>query len=234
MSTSNLSNLQTPFQITPEIVAAREKLVHIGALLFDRHLTDAAGGNISILVGDVVCFSPSYAGHQRQWQLQPENILVIDHQGNILYGQGSLSREARVHLRLYRDFGHVGTAVIHAHPLNMMVFAAMARPMPPVLEANLKFGTVPVIDYAPAHGPLLAERVAEALKGKDEIIKKQAAGVIAPWHGVFLIGKNMDATFDAVERFDTNAYCLLMARSYGTDLERERLDLEKAVARYKE
>jgi ribulose-5-phosphate 4-epimerase/fuculose-1-phosphate aldolase len=106
--------------------------------------------------------------------------------------------------------------------------------MPPVLEANLKFGTVPVIEYAPAHGPQLAENVAQALAGQEERIKKHAAGVIAPWHGVFVIGKDMDATFDAVERFDTNAYCLLMARSFGTDLERERQALDQAVARFKE
>jgi L-fuculose-phosphate aldolase len=217
----------------PEIPAAREHLARIGALLFERRLTDAAGGNISRQVGDVICFSPRYSGSQRQWQLSPEHVLVIDRQGNILAGAGSLSREARVHLRLYEEYGQVGTAVIHAHPHNVMVFAALAQSMPPVLEANLKFGTVKVIDYAPAHGPQLAENVANALRGQEALIAKHAAGIIAPWHGVFLMGKDLDAAFDAVERFDTNAYCLLMARGLGSEnLERERKALQEAVARF--
>jgi L-fuculose-phosphate aldolase len=234
MPTTNSNPARSTIGNRPEIAEAREHLARIGKLLFERRLTDAAGGNISTMVDDVICFSPRYSGHLRQWQLRPEEVLVVDRQGNILDGDGALSRESRVHLRLYKEFGHVGTAVIHAHPHNMMVFAAMAQPMPPVLEANLKFGTVPVIDYAPAHGAQLAENVANALHGQDERIAKHAAGVIAPWHGVFLIGRHLDAAFDAIERFDTNAYCLLMARTYGSDLERERQALNQAVARFKE
>ena len=29
-------------------------------------------------------------------------------------------------------------------------------------------------------------------------IRKQAAGVIARWHGLFVLGKDLDAAFDAV------------------------------------
>lgn len=227
-SNENITNM-------PEIMAARAHLARIGALLFERRLTDAAGGNISVKVGDYICLSPRFSGSQYQWQLTPEQVLVVDQNGNILAGDGTISRESRVHLRLYAEFGHVGTAVIHAHPHNVMVFAALARPMPPVLEANLKFGTVPVIDYAPAHSSQLAENVVNALRGQELRIQKQAAGVIAPWHGVFVMGKDLNAAFDAVERFDTNAYCLLMARGLGSEnLESERQRLAEAVMRFQE
>ena len=46
----------------------------------------------------------------------------------------------------------------------------------------------------------------------DEAIRKYAAAVIAPWHGLFVAGKDLDAAFDLTERIDTNAYCLLMSR----------------------
>lgn len=233
MQTTNPQETAAAGAITPAVAAAREHLARIGALLFERRLTDAAGGNISTLVDDLICLSPRFSGSQHQWQLKPEQVLVIDRRGNILAGDGAISRESRVHLRLYEEFGHVGTAVIHAHPHNVMVFAALAQSMPPVLEANLKFGTVQVIDYAPAHGAQLAENVVAALRGQEARIQKHAAGVIAPWHGVFLMGKDLNAAFDAVERFDTNAYCLLMARGLGSEgLERERRALAEAVARF--
>lgn len=213
------------------VAEARAKLARVGAYLFDRRLTDAAGGNISTLVGDVVCMSPTLAGSKRQWQLQPEDVLVVDLDGNILEGEGSISRESNVHFGLYRAFAPTGTAVIHAHPRNVMTFAAAAMSMPPVLEANLKFGEVKCIDYAPAHSQQLADNVVGAIRGQEKRIQTQAAGVIAPWHGIFLIGKDLDAAFDAVERFDTNARSILMARHLGiTDmLEEKRTALASAA-----
>ncbi|UCH25637.1 MAG: class II aldolase/adducin family protein [Trueperaceae bacterium] len=194
------------------VMEARAKLARLGALLFDRRLTDACGGNMSVRVGDLVCLTPSLSGSKHQWQLEPEEVLVVDFEGNILEGEGTLSREINVHFKLHREFGGVGNAVIHAHPRNLMVFAAMAVSMPPVLEATLKFGEVKCLEYAPAHSQILADTIAEALRGQEDRIAKQAAGVIASWHGLFLMGKDLDAAFDAVERFDTNAYCILMAQ----------------------
>lgn len=193
----------------------RTQITRIGRLLFERHLTDSAGGNISVRVGDQVCITPRYSGQSRQWQLNPEDVLVVDLEGNVIEGEGQLSRESKVHLKLHNEFRDAGTAVIHAHARNLLVFAAMARPMPPVLEANLKFGEVLVVDFAPAHSARLADNVASALRGQEARIKKQAAGVIAPWHGLFLMGKDLNAAFDAVERFDTNAYCILMGTPVG-------------------
>lgn len=233
MSAPLRDKIVPPNPDTPEVAATRQHLARIGALLFERRLVDAAGGNISAKIGNLICLSPRYAGNQHQWQLRPQQVLVIDMQGVIIAGEGQLSRESRVHLRLYEEFGSSGTAVIHAHPHNVMVFAALAQPMPPVLEANLKFGTVKVADFAPAHGAQLAENIVNALRGEEARIQKHAAGVIAPWHGLFLMGKDLNAAFDAVERFDTNAYCLLMARGLGSDnLARERQAFEEARQRF--
>lgn len=214
------------------VEATRDKIARLGRMLFDRHLTDAAGGNMSARVGDVVCMSPSYSGSKRQWQLSPADVLISDLDGNILEGDGKMTREAHVHFRLHKEFGEHGTGVIHAHARNVLVFAAMQKSMPPVLEANLKFGTVPCVEYAPAHSPKLAENIANAIRGNESRIRKQAAGVIAPWHGVFLIGKDIDAAFDAVERFDTNAYIIMQAQqAFGnTDmLAQHRAELDAEV-----
>jgi ribulose-5-phosphate 4-epimerase/fuculose-1-phosphate aldolase len=94
-----------------------------------------------------------------------------------------------------------------------MVFVASGQPIEPVLEATLKFGTIPVVDrFAPAHSEQLAEFIAGAIKGKEDAIRKYATAVIAPWHGLFVVGKDLEAAFDLTERIDTNAYCILMSR----------------------
>jgi L-fuculose-phosphate aldolase len=223
-------------ELTAEIVATRDHIARIGRLLFDRRLTDAGGGNISCRVGDVVCITPKHSGMKHQWQLEPDHVLVMDMNGAILHGSGEVSRETKVHLGLHREYGPYGTAVIHAHPHNLMVFAAMTRPMPPVLEATRKFGAIPVIDYAPAHSRKLADNVVASMRGRESQIEKHAAGTIAPWHGLFLMGKDLDAAFDAVERLDTNAYCILMGAllSQSDLLEQTRRVMEDTITSFRE
>ena len=190
----------------------RKKIAETGRMVFERHLTDAAGGNISVRVGDQVCITPRYSGSKRHWQLQPHQVLVSNMAGDKLDGDGDISRESKVHYRLYQEFPD-GTAVLHSHPRHVMVFVASGQPIEPILEATLKFGTIPVVDkFAPAHSEKLADFVAEAMQGKEEAIRKYAAAVMAPWHGLFVVGKDLDAAFDLTERIDTNAYCILMSR----------------------
>ena len=190
----------------------RRKIAETGRMVFDRHLTDAAGGNISVRMGeDLVCITPRYSGSKRHWQLQPNQVLVSDMSGNKLDGDGDVSRESKVHYRLYQEFPDA-KAVLHSHARNAMVFVSSGQPIEPVLEATLKFDTIPVTRFAPAHSEKLADAIAEAMQGKDEYIRKYATAVIAPWHGLFVVGKDLDAAFDLTERIDTNAYCILMSR----------------------
>ncbi len=214
----------------------RAKIAKFGAMLYDRRLTDAAGGNISAFVDGVVCLSPRFSGSKRQWQLKPEDVLVLDLDMNILEGTGQISRESKAHFGLYKEFGHIGTGVVHAHARNLLVFAATSTPMPPVLEATRKFGVTPVIEYAPAHSGKLAERIIASVRGREERIKVQAVGTIAPWHGLFVIGKDLDAAFDAVERFDNNAYIIMMSRLLvGADqAEAQRRLMDETISNYKE
>jgi L-fuculose-phosphate aldolase len=198
-----------PTKINDEaIIAARTKVAYFGQMLFDRNLTDSAGGNISYRVGDLVCITPTLAGQKQQWQIGADDVLVVEY----------------------------GVGVIHAHPRNLMVFATMAQPMPPIMEATMKFGVTPVIDYAPAHSANLAKNIIASMRGRESRITKHAAATIAPWHGLFLMGKDLDAAFDAVERLDTNAYCTIMGRMLiGTDAqEAARIRMDDVIGNYKE
>lgn len=229
-----MQNLQSV--LTDEVQAGRELIAYMGRLLFDRNLTDSGGGNISLRVGDVFCMSPTLAGHMRQWQLDADDILVVNKNREILVGEGTLTREIAVHFGLHENYGDYGTAVIHCHPRNLMVFACANMAMPPVMEATRKFGVTPTIEYAPAHSPKLGERIVATMKGRESRIAKHGAGTIAPWHGLFLMGKNLQAAFDAVERLDTNAFVMMMSQNIGASamLKDEAEQMEEAIANFTE
>jgi L-fuculose-phosphate aldolase len=213
-----------------DIDKTRANIAKFGRMLFDRQLTDAAGGNISVRVGDKVCITPRFTGQKKQWQIEGQDVLVVNlSDGVIIEGDGQISRESQTHLKLHRDFGEHGVCVIHAHPRNVLVFACVGKPLPPVLEATQKFGTLPVVAYAPAHSAQLGENIANAVRGNEARIRKHAMGVIAPWHGLFVMAKDLDAGFDAVERMDNNAYVYLMGQHLGmNDSHREALERETA------
>jgi len=211
---------------------ARELIAKVGKIMLERNLTDLAGGNISIRVDDKIAMSPSYAGSRKFWQLKPEDVLVLDLQGNILEGEGKVSREAPTHLKLLNEFYPQGKAVIHAHARNILVFCAARQAIPPVLEYAYKFGEIKLAEYARGgiHSERLAGNVYQALSGQEGRMAKQAAAVLVPWHGLFAMGKDLHAVLDAVERIEVNARCILYGRMLLNDedkLYRSRRDLAK-------
>jgi L-fuculose-phosphate aldolase len=120
----------------------------------------------------------------------------------------NFSREGKAHLAIYRAFPDV-QGIIHAHAFHIQPFAAASRPIEPVLEATQKFGVINLVDYAPSHTDELAKNIVSGFLGKEEQIRKQAAAVLIPTHGIFVAGKDLLSALDALERIDWNAWCIL-------------------------
>jgi L-fuculose-phosphate aldolase len=187
----------------------RRMIVQYGEELYDRKLTDAAGGNISVRIDDIVLMTPRYAGNHHHWKLKLEQILTLDLEGNKLDGEGQISRETKVHIKLLNEFYPEGTAVVHAHARNVLVFCAAVKSIPPTLHATEKFGEIPQIPDEKAHSQELADAVAFGIRPQIEKLSRGGVAVMAPKHGLFVLAKDLNIGFDTVERIDTNAYCLL-------------------------
>ncbi len=185
-----------------------EHICLAGRILFQRKLTDLAGGNISMRVGDLVYMTPRYSGAVYHWDLTPDQILCGRWDNDEVSSNPQFSREGWSHLELYRHFPDV-QAVIHAHAFNVQPFSSLSLPMEPVLEANDKFGIIEAVEQAPGHTKELAEKVIAGFVGKEEMIRKMAAAVMIPRHGLIAAGKSLDLTLDTVERIDTNAWVLI-------------------------
>jgi L-fuculose-phosphate aldolase len=214
--------------MTEPVEMMRKRIAELGRLMFDRFITDTAGGNISARVGDLVCITARHCGSKFQWHIRPEQVLVTDLAGNKIDGDGEISREAKTHLKLLTDFPD-GKAIVHCHPRHVMVFAMVSRPIPPVMEGTVKLGTIPCSKFAPAHGGQLAEQVALAFQGTEEKIRKYAAAVIAPYHGLFVLSKDLETAFDAAERTEVNAQCILEWASTLNQAGQSIDDLSKSV-----
>lgn len=188
----------------------RAKAVAICCLVYQRELSDSAGGNLAARADeDRALITPRYMGQRKRWHIEPEDLLLVDLSGKVLEGQGECSRELQMHLGVLREFGRAG-AVIHAHPKYLMTFAVAGRAMPTVVEHAKKFGTIPVAPCGKSGSPELAQGVLEVLRPRASQLEHHGLACILPGHGMAVVGRNLDDAFDTLERLERNAIVLLL------------------------
>lgn len=183
----------------------RSWLIAIAEEMRAFRLSDSTGGNLSMRWGDLIYMTPRYAGSRNRWRLRPKDIVVFDMQTQTFFSRTrEPSREARMHLEIYKSFPGVG-AVIHAHPEYTMVFACARVPLEPTAEYTQKLGPIPLTQEASAHSRRLAEVVVAELKNLGKEPEANGAAVLVPAHGVVCVGKDLDHTFTVLERVEINA-----------------------------
>jgi ribulose-5-phosphate 4-epimerase/fuculose-1-phosphate aldolase len=203
----------------PPFSDPRSMMVEIAHLLYSRHLTNSAGGNISCRVGDRIYITPRRLGSTHRWRLTEDMVLVfdVDELHPISGDPATVSRESHMHFACYRHFAEVN-GVIHAHARYLSVFAATGEPLVPTNEYTEKFGVVQVVPPLPSHSAELADAVVAALTPRRDTLKANGLGLILAWHGVVTVGKDLADAYDVLDRLESSAYTLLAARSAGLEL----------------
>ena len=193
----------------------RGQMVEIAQLMFTRFLTNSAGGNVSCRVDERIYVTPRYLGSKYHWKLKEAMVLVFE--GDFASGEfncvvgdpAQVSRESKMHFACYQHFPEVN-GVIHAHPMNLNVYASMGQPLTPTNQYTEKFGEMSVVPNLPAHSQDLADAVVEALTPRRETLQKNGLGLILNWHGVATVGRDLLDAYDTLERLEWSAYALLM------------------------
>ena len=189
----------------------RPLMVEIAHMLYDRYLTNSAGGNMSCRVGDRIYVTPRGLGSKHRWQLREEMVLVFDRDLNPLEGDPRMvSRESQMHFACYQHFPEVN-AVIHAHSRYLNVFAAAGKPVTPTSEYTEKFGTVEVVPHLPSHSRALADAVVEKLAPRQAEMASHGLGLILAWHGAVVVGRDLADAYDTLERLEWSAHALLVS-----------------------
>ena len=185
----------------------REDMSKVAHYMWDRRLTNAAGGNFAVRVDDNrILISPSLMSERHFCEMKPEDFLLIDYDMNILEGTGKLSREAYMHVLLLKNFKNIG-ATIHAHPMYCMVFVAQTKPIPNITEATMKRGPVECIPYTQAYTKNLHEEVYKYFDARRELAEKYPIGAIMPLHGVVVSGSDLFMAYSMLERIEADAIC---------------------------
>ena len=101
-------------------------------------------GNVSGIDRDkgIVAIKPSGVSYDT---LTPDDIVLLDLEGNIVEGTLRPSSDTPTHLELYRHFVNIG-GVCHTHSQNATIWAQACRPIPCLgtTHADYFYGSVPV------------------------------------------------------------------------------------------
>lgn len=186
----------------------RQRMLEVGQLIYDRRLSDAAGGNLSCRVGDKIYITPRYMGEKHRYKIIADDIILADLNGSIYEGEANMvSREGNLHFGIYRRFPEIN-AVIHAHPRNILPFATTGVNIPPITDMLVHFNIGDVECCAPADpaSDELANNVIKVLENKRNAMKEFGAAVMIPKHGILVVGVDLDYAYAILESIDTAAY----------------------------
>jgi L-fuculose-phosphate aldolase len=190
--------------------AKRRELLEICRLVYDRHLTNAAGSNFSARASETTLYVSINGNAKRnRLRMTADDLLLATFDSQVLEGEGKFSQSWRTHLKMYQEFDFVGAA-IHAHPRYATAFACRDRAMPPFLDAMKKYGEIPVVPRnIKVDSPEFADAIAEIFRQKGESFRKYGHAVLYPFHGVFVVAPTLDDAYDLLERIEYNATAIL-------------------------
>jgi L-fuculose-phosphate aldolase len=186
----------------------RKEIVYTNRVCVESGLIRSSDGNISIrLEDDRFLVTPSGLYKRR---LKPKQLLIVNHQGEVIKGQGSLkpSSELLMHLEAYRQREDI-RAVLHAHPpySTALTIAGIPFPTDIVPEVLALLGEVPAAPYATPGTQDLALSISDLIKTHNAILLSH--------HGSLTVGKTLEEALLALERMELAAQLYTLAHNLG-------------------
>ena len=187
----------------------REKLIKVARKCFQYRLMAGTWGNLSVRFDrEKVLITPS--GFEKT-ALKPENLLLMDLEGNILKGDLKPTIETSMHLGIYKARDDVN-AVIHTHSPYAMMLSVINEPIPvlTVEFASAVGHEVPVTGFVLPGTKDLADEVVKAL-GEDRV------AVLIRNHGVVAVGGSLEKAYNVAilveEEARTYFWIMLLEKS---------------------
>lgn len=187
-------------------VALRKALVNAGRQLYEKDLVASTEGNLSVRLPDgTVLITPS---GRRKGKLNPDDLVIVDLEGNALSDNAEPSSERHVHLAIFRQREDVN-AVIHAHPRFCTGWALTGNELPWQAhpEIVVVMGCIPTIPYETPSTRGLGETVARGMGTSNACLMAN--------HGAVTVGDSLEAALQRMEALESFAHSSFVASLLG-------------------
>lgn len=202
----------------------RKSLVKYGRKLLDTGLTVGSGGNISIYDQDLGYMAITPSG-MNYYELEEKDIVIMDLEGNVIEGERKPSSEYLMHAIVYKNRSDA-LALIHTHALYATTISALNKELPAVdyLVAHAGGKNIRCAEYA-SYGTIeLAENALKAMEGRKAVLLAN--------HGINVIGKTLEETFNITEQLEFCARIYWQALAAGKPVILPDDEMESLVERF--
>ncbi|MFA5576289.1 MAG: L-fuculose-phosphate aldolase [Tissierellaceae bacterium] len=151
------------------LLEERKEIVEFGRKLIEKGLTKGTGGNLSIFnrKENLMAISPSGIDY---FETRPEDVVVLDLEGNIVEGNRKPSSELEMHSIFYRKRSDID-AIIHTHTVFATTLSCLNISLPPVHYLVALAGLdVRCARYASFGTRELAENAFEAMEDRKAVL----------------------------------------------------------------
>ena len=196
----------------------KQEIIDFGKQLYDKDLTFATSGNISVKTDEGILITASGTALGR---LKEDDIVLMDFDGNVISGKKP-SCEKMLHVEVYKKRPDV-KAIIHTHPVNLTTFAVCHQPLKePIMSENiLYFEEIPVAEYAMPSSMELVEKTVQYIDNRDVIMMAN--------HGAIAVADNLLNAFYKMETAEYWAKVTLNTRILGNPKNLSEKDIQDLI-----
>jgi len=194
---------------TPEAEAVKKEICAVGRKLWMRQFVDGNGGNISYRIGpnEVIC-TPTLVS---KYDLTPEDLSMVDLEGNQIAGSKARTSEILLHLEIYKAVPEAKSCV-HCHPPHATAYAITGK-VPPNLvipEFEVFIGKVAISPYETPGTAEFAQTVLPFVKTHNTVLLAN--------HGIICWADSVTHAEWFAEVLETYCWTLMLASQLGAPI----------------
>jgi L-fuculose-phosphate aldolase len=194
---------------TPEAETIKKEICAVGRKLWMRQFVDGNGGNISYRIGpnEIIC-TPTLVS---KYDLTPEDMSMVDLEGNQIAGTKARTSEILLHLEIYKAVPEAKSCV-HCHPPHATAYAITGR-VPPNLvipEFEVFIGKVAISPYETPGTAAFAQTVIPFVKEHNTVLLAN--------HGIICWADTVTHAEWYAEVLETYCWTLMLAAQLGAPI----------------
>lgn len=204
--------------MTLKFEKTRRDIVETGLKMLNYKLVVGTWGNISARIEgeNLIAITPSGLDYD---EITPEDIVILDMNGNIVDGKRKPSIELKLHLAIYNAREDVN-AIVHTHSEYCTAMAIARKPIPGAAEDLVQIvgGDVRVSEYHLPGSKELGDAAVKALKDRN-------AAILAN-HGCVAAAKDLKEALKVALVVEKSAKATIFANIIGGSYELSKHDVD--------
>ncbi len=187
-------------------MSLKEELVEACHKVYEKKFVAAFDGNLSARVDENRILITRSGINKGDVTLR--DILTVDNNGNLIEGEGKVTTEVKLHLKVYNNRTDINS-VIHCHPIYATAIATSLEEFPNNIfpETILTLGKIPICKYATPSTSGLAESLSPYVNFANVLLLSN--------HGAIALGNNIKTAYFRMEKLEHISKTIFVAKSFG-------------------